>query len=185
MVKPKTFAEQVAAIKRGPPKTRRGRPATSEEQVRLYSVGAGRKHLRFVLSRPVVEKLIWLRDSKLIPLTGRGSHLLNPPRVFINGDESWRMPMVLLRIEPPTFSPQGRKLIHEGKKSKNDRWVVSCPAAKCGVIDGVPPTLLDLLWDEKNKGIWLILPDALMRKADTLKQTREEILEQAREGEAA
>lgn len=183
--KPRSFEEALEIIKRGPPKVKRGRPRNPELRIRLYSVGTGKKQLRFVFTRAVVEKLLYLRDGRIGHLTGRNSHLLTPPRVMIHGVSTQDIPVVLLLVEMPTFDPRGKKLIHEGKRSKNDRWTTSCPARLCGVIDGAPPTDLDLVWDEKKRGIWMVFPDALMIKNGALRKTREELLDEAAAEEQA
>lgn len=152
----------------------RGRPRKTEtrgrkpisQRIRATWIDHGRS-VRLTLSEDIVQTLKHMHDEmfSVFYLTALRRQRDYDPykaiRIEFVPFNDMSIPAVLVRIEPPTFDPQGHRLWRPGK---GRRFYVQVRAAAIGLLEGQPATELDFIYQEHNArllggGIMVIYPD--------------------------
>lgn len=143
-------------------KPRSGRPPL-KDSVRVTAIQTPqRTQVQFTFAENVIEKLLQLHEDIYHPLYSLPyNRRWAEVRVEFARLADLGMPMVFVRIEPPSFDPRGYRLRRATKASR--RLVVRLNPDKLGLKPGIPTKDAELMWFDQDRvfrGLGLIFDDA-------------------------
>lgn len=144
----------------------------SRETVRVNWLGPDGRDARFAISEDLIEELRRMHDEVFGAVYATSPGRFQPGydrmaavRLFFTRFADLNLPVVHLRIEPPTYNPKGHR-IWRHKSSR--QWYVTIRAERIGLKNAQPSIgRLEYLYDEKRAavmggGLLLCFPDDAM-----------------------
>ena len=148
-------------------KTKKGRPSRvgaprARDTIRAFSTARDYDIVRFHFSEDIVDKLFELYDldyALINPTYGFERHKQHRLQFVRCADMG--LPLVLVRVEPPSFDPRGQRM---WRPENGHQYITAIKARRIGVTDGLMNKKLEHYWADlpgrnQLRGLIIVFPD--------------------------